>query len=190
MAIKAYIIHNFFPRWFINCNIVLCRRGHWLNNRNVRCGIVAWKKYFYILQSFSPFNSKLSVGREVTSASEYLARHLHDGSVCVCVANRRMFVFAWVTRVKNLCSRQWKIVVAPLFFGCSVDTRVWMWLHCHAVLAAHSLHSAKSRELANTITGCRMSRKGTANKLVALHHCGPYLDFLFGRRSVLWKTQT
>lgn len=41
---------------------------------------------------FQTFNSKLSVGREVISVSEYLASHLHDGSVCV--ANRGMFVFA------------------------------------------------------------------------------------------------
>lgn len=44
----------------------------------------------------------------------------------------------------------------------------------------------KCHEHTNTITGRRRLRKGTAHKLVALH-CGPFLDLLVGRNSVLWK---
>lgn len=173
MAIKAYIIHNFSPRWFINCKIALSRIGHWLNNKKLCCGIVEWKEK---VVSHSPvyqtFSSKLS---------EDLSHQLLVECLCSLCDMRGT---NWVYHDQRL---------SPLpFWVLHMGWRIWTGLRCHVLLAAHSLTalSQKCHKPANTITGCRMSRKGIANKLVALRHCGPDLEFVSGRHSVLWKTQT
>lgn len=148
MAIKAYIIHNFSPRWFINCNIVLCRRGHWLNNRNVCFGIMEWKNSLAFSISFFSFKPSTVSCRlaEKSCLQVNIWQAICMMALYVCIAYHGLLVFAWVTCMKTCAHDKvhWSGTHDNLFLGPWHDTGIWMWLDCHALLALHSPHLANS----------------------------------------------